>query len=396
MYRALSEQEVVAYVREIPNLFPAGAILTSREIGDGNLNLVFHVKDEGPEGKSVIIKQALPYIRVVQDWPLTLDRARIECEVLKEEDRLDPGRVPMVYHYDADLALFVMEDLSDYTIMRKGLVARQMYPSFPKHIGHFLARTLFSNSDYGLDAGAKKAMAVRYTNPELCKITEDVIFTDPYCDSPRNNYNPLIEAEALALRHDVELKLEVAKLKEKFLTHGQALIHGDLHTGSIMVTESDTKVIDPEFAYYGPMGFDIGAVFANLLLNYAAQNGHTRDLIERKNYQQYLLKVIRESWEAFENEFRSLWLTKATDPTAMTPGYLDYYINQVLQDTLGFTGCKMIRRIVGIAHVSDIESIPDQELKAEAEKLALEIARRLIIGREQAKSIEGLIRAVEA
>ena len=56
------------------------------------------------------------------------------------------------------------------------------------------------------------------------------------------------------------MKLEVAKLKEGFLTHAQALIHGDLHTGSIMVTEEDTKVIDPEFAFYGPIGFDIGAV----------------------------------------------------------------------------------------------------------------------------------------
>ena len=42
----------------------------------------------------------------------------------------------------------------------------------------------------------------------------------------------------------------------------EALIHGDLHTGSIMVTESETRVIDPEFAFYGPMGFDVGAVSA--------------------------------------------------------------------------------------------------------------------------------------
>ncbi len=47
----------------------------------------------------------------------------------------------------------------------------------------------------------------------------------------------------------------------------QALIHGDLHTGSIMVNEQDTKVIDPEFAFYGPMGFDVGTLLANLLLN---------------------------------------------------------------------------------------------------------------------------------
>src|SRR5690606_32450588 len=116
-------------------------------------------------------------------------------------------------------------------------------------------------------AEEKKALNVRFSNPELCKLTENVVFTDPYQDLPHNRYNPLIKAEASALWVDAELKLEVAKLKEKFLTHAQALIHGDFHTGSIFVTEEDTKVIDPEFAFYGPMGFDIGALYANLLLN---------------------------------------------------------------------------------------------------------------------------------
>lgn len=394
MYRTLTEQEAVSYVQALPGLFDADAVLTSREIGDGNLNMVFHVRQEGPSGKSVIIKQALPYIRVVESWALTLDRARIEVEALREENKLDPGRVPEVYHYDEELALFVMEDLSDYVIMRKGLVERKQYPSFAQHIGQFMARTLFGTSDYALTAAEKKAKAVQFTNPELCKITEDVVFTDPYCDSPRNRWNPLIEAEARALAADDELKLEVAKLKERFLTHGQALVHGDLHTGSIMVTEADTKVIDPEFAYYGPIGFDVGAVFANLLLNYAAQLGHAPDEAARRAYQQYLLDTVKQAWIAFEQEFRSLWGARAIEPTAAAAGYLDYYIQQILQDTAGFAGCKMARRIVGIAHVYDIESIEDDQARAEAERLALQIARRLIMGRHAIVSIDDVIRLV--
>jgi 5-methylthioribose kinase len=34
--------------------------------------------------------------------------------------------------------------------------------------------------------------------------------------------------------------------KYQFLTDAQALIHGDLHTGSIMLTTADTRVIDPQ------------------------------------------------------------------------------------------------------------------------------------------------------
>jgi 5-methylthioribose kinase len=44
------------------------------------------------------------------------------------------------------------------------------------------------------------------------------------------------------------------------VSSAEALIHGDLHTGSVMVTREETRVIDPEFAFYGPMDFDVGAV----------------------------------------------------------------------------------------------------------------------------------------
>jgi len=51
---------------------------------------------------------------------------------------------------------------------------------------------------------------------------------------------------------DAPLKLAAARYGQKFLNQPEALIHGDLHSGSVMVTESDTRVIDPEFAFYGP------------------------------------------------------------------------------------------------------------------------------------------------
>ena len=60
-------------------------------------------------------------------------------------------------------------------------------------------------------------------------------------------------------------------------------MHGDLHTGSIMASQpdeygqADIRVIDPEFAFFGPMGFDIGLFIANLFLNAAAQHAHAKD-----------------------------------------------------------------------------------------------------------------------
>ena len=73
------------------------------EVGDGNLNLVFIV--EGAAG-SVIVKQALPYVRLVgESWPLPLKRAYFEYHALTRQAARDPGRVPAIHHYDEDQAL---------------------------------------------------------------------------------------------------------------------------------------------------------------------------------------------------------------------------------------------------------------------------------------------------
>jgi len=394
-YHPLTEQEAIDMARSLPDFFAPDAQLISREIGDGNLNLVFHIKDTA-SGKGLILKQALPYAKVVgESWPLTLDRARIESEALIIQGRLAPGLVPQVYHYDQELALTIMEDLSDHTIMRRGLMSGDHYPRFAEDISDFMSATLFYTSDLGMNQQEKKRLAGSFINPELCKITEDLIFDDPYTDSPNNNCEAAIADEAKALQTDEELHFEVALLRQKFLTEGQALLHGDLHTGSIFVTAESTKVIDPEFAYFGPMGYDVGAVISNLLLNYAGQEQWSSDEA-RERYRSYLLQTVIDVWEQFERKFRKLWEEHGVDRLANTAaGYKDYYMKRLLQDTIGYTGCKMVRRIVGLSHVIDIDSITDDAKRERAQRMALAIGKQFIKSNRQAGSIHHLVDIVK-
>ncbi|MBO7746468.1 S-methyl-5-thioribose kinase [Paenibacillus sp. MWE-103] len=386
-YETLNEYRALMYARKLKDMFGKNAQLVCREIGDGNLNLVFQITDK-LSGTSIIVKQALTYARVVgESWPLTLDRARIESQALIIQHSICPGFVPKVYHYDPIMAVTVMEDLSNYLIMRKGLAARKRYPHFARHLGVYLARTLYLTSDFALPSQVKKKKAAQFTNPEMCKISEDLIFTDPYFNSETNQFNPLAAERIEEIWNNNPLKLEVAKLKAGFLTHAEALIHGDLHTGSIMVSEEGTKVIDPEFSFYGPVGFDIGVVFGNLLLSFVSHGGHTQDAPER-NYQAYLLATIEQIWGYFEQTFRELWEKESKERMTIVPGLLDSYLLHVLEDCAGYAGCEMIRRIIGLAHVSDLESIADPNLRAEGEKLALSIGQKLVLERRQIQDIK--------
>jgi 5-methylthioribose kinase len=392
-YHPLTIDEAVSLARSIPGHFPADAKLACKEIGDGNLNLVFHITDLSGSDKSIIIKQALPYAKVVgESWPLSLDRARIEREALQLQYSLCPGLVPEVYAFDDHLSITVMEDLSDHVIMRKGLIEGVSYPLFAGHIGEFLARTLFYTSDLAMGPQDKKEQVKKFINPDLCKITEDLIFEDPYKLSDNNNYPAYLEDEARDLRENAALHLEVALLREAFLTRTEALLHGDLHTGSIFATPESTKVIDPEFAYYGPMGFDIGAIIANLLLNYAAQPGWTKDEAPRRDTEQRLLQTVSDIWQEFEARFRKLWNEEARDPMSGAPGYQDVYIAKVLRDTAGFAGCKIIRRIVGLSHVADIDTISDEQIRETAQRKALAIGKLLVLNHRSIQTGNDIVR----
>jgi 5-methylthioribose kinase len=117
-YRTLTEETVIQIIEPL-QYFTGQGELTVREIGDGNLNLVFHLVEQ-ESGKSLIVKQALPYAKVVgESWPLSLDRARIESEALKKAAEFVPDLVPKVLYSDDTLAVTVMEDLSDHRFCAK-------------------------------------------------------------------------------------------------------------------------------------------------------------------------------------------------------------------------------------------------------------------------------------
>lgn len=398
-YHPFDPVSILDYVKQRPELsaiFRSDEDLVADEVGDGNLNLVFKVWARADPERTVVVKQALPYLRLVGgDWPLPVDRARIESEALKIEYDLVPAHTPQVYFYDPEMYLFAMQNLNHHVIMRKGLSEGIKYPRFAEHIGLFLAKTLGMTSDLVLDYRTKKDMVRRFINPELCKITEDLVFTEPYRRTARNAYHAELEPQVLALQADEALRVEVAQMKEKFMTQAQALVHGDLHTGSIMINQQETVVIDPEFAFYGPMGFDLGAVVGNLLLNYAAHEVRTPDPETRADFRAYLTGTIIDLWHVFTREFqRHVWAQ--VDPINLPRGYQENYMLRLLHDAAGMGACKMMRRVIGLAGVADIRGIEDPHDRTIAASLALNIAQALIFERESLRTIEDLVEIATA
>ena len=409
-YRVLDPKSLLAWVAGLSGV---RALLGGRpedwqvrEVGDGNLNLVFIV--DGPDG-SVCVKQALPYVRVAgPSWPMSIERAFFEHSYYGAVAPFVGELIPKVYHYDSELYCTVMERLSPHIILRHGLIAGRRYPNLARDLGEYVARSCYFTSDFAWPFERKMdGIALFAGNKALVRITVDLIFRDPYLASERNRHtSPQLDAVVRDLRRDGPLKVAAARFGQKFLGQSQALIHGDLHSGSVMVTEGDSRIIDPEFAFYGPIGFDLGAFFGNLLLSWYSQPGHATPGDDRIAYQAWILEQAKVFWNTFRRRFVALWTEHANGdvyPAAMFFGAGDAaalesarreFLDSLFADMLGFGACKMIRRILGFAHVIDFDRIEDQALRGRCEAAALAMAQLLLTHPEQFQTVDDVIDAV--
>lgn len=377
-YFLMKPEDVILYLKEKTTLFDGSENLTCKEIGDGNLNYVFHVTD-AHTNRSVIVKQAGETARISDEFRLSTDRIRIETDVLILQGKLAPGLVPEIYFFDPQMNCCVMEDLSDHEILRSALLKHQTFPQFADDITTFMVQTLLMTSDVVMEHKEKKAQMRQYVNPELCEITEDLVYSEPFNDYHHRNelFPPNQDWIIREIYQDDALRLEAAKLKFEFMTHSQALIHGDLHTGSIFIQPNSTKVIDPEFAFYGPIGYDVGNVIANMMFAWA--NGHASG---NTAFTQWVEDTIGQIVELFKQKFSQTWDEHVRDVMAKEPGFKAWYLQTVLKDTAAVTGLELARRIIGLAKVKDITSIADEQKRVRAERICLSASKEFILRRD--------------
>lgn len=380
-----TEKDVIDYIKETTDLFDKDAKLQSEEIGDGNINYIYKVWDEN--GKSVVVKQADELLRTSQR-PLDVDRNRIEAEVLELQGKLSGGMTPTLYKYDSNVNCIVMEDISRFDNLRQALLERRIFPKFAEQISTFMVKTLLNTTDLVLNPDDKKDNVRKYINKDLCEISEDLVFTEPYNDYKGRN---IVLDENLSfvkenVYDDKDLNLEAAKLKDRFKNYSQALIHGDLHSGSIFITEDELKVIDPEFAFYGPMGYDVGNVIGNLF--FSLTNAYVTEDIEDekiKDFIEFLEGSIKDIYDLFIKKFKEEYKKNVTDPLSKTDEFLEWYLSEVLSDTAGVAGLEIMRRVVGDSKVIEITSIKDIEKRVKLERILILTSKDFILNREKIK-----------
>lgn len=386
----MSTEDVKRYAVEVLHKFEPDEETECIEIGDGNINYVFKIWSKR-DGHSVIVKQADKLLRS-SGRPLDIYRNKIEANILQLEGQLAPGYVPEVYYYDETMAATSMEDVSAFKNLRKELAANRVYPHLAENISTFMVDTLLPTTDLVLDRAEKKQRVKFYTNPELCEITEDLVLTEPYDDFRGRNI--ITEGNEAFVREflyeDQQLHAEVGKLRERFMNNAQALIHGDLHSGSIFANEEGIRVLDPEFAFYGPMGYDIGNVIGNLFFSWANK---AFTMPEETDAIQALERTIRDTCDLTMRKLAEKYDQLVTFSLYRAPAFRKAYLDSVWADSLGYAGTEIIRRTVGDSKVMEVSSVTDPALRIPMERALVKLGITLIKQRKALRNGDEVVGA---
>ncbi|MBQ7896137.1 MAG: S-methyl-5-thioribose kinase [Oscillospiraceae bacterium] len=387
----MNTEDVKDYAVKRLQYFSAEEKIDCTEIGDGNINYVFRVFSL-VDGHSVVIKQADKFLRS-SGRPLDTYRNKIEANILRIQGELAPGFVPKVYYYDDIMCAVAMEDISDYKNLRKELAAGKIFPQLAQQLSDFIAAVLLPSTDLIMDRAEKKKNSAFFTNTELCDITEDLVLTEPYYNYKNRNiiFPGNEDFVRTHLYEDEELHFYVAKLRNKFMNNTQALIHGDLHTGSIFANKYGIKVIDPEFAFYGPMGYDIGNVIGNLFFAYINKLYTEPD---NTAFLDYISKAISDYYDLTFSKLSEKYDELVSFPLYKNSLFKEEYLREVMADSLGYAGTEMIRRTVGDSKVFEVSSILDPDIRINIERRLITLGIELIKRAESIKSGSALLELV--
>ena len=327
--KSLSTDEVPGYLADRPVLreLVDPATLTVSEVGDGNLNLVFVCADAA--GRRLVLKQALPYVRLVgPEWPMTEERATREAAALRAHGALSDN-VCRLIGFDAERYVLALEDLSDHEVFRGRLNAGGPHAGVAELLADYVADIAFGTSFLALGEEEFRRRAAAAVNPELCAITEDLILTEPYLGAERNSVRPSAAAAVQRLQADRQWVDAAMAVKHRFLTTQEALLHGDLHTGSVFVRGSagaadfSVKAFDAEFACYGPDGFDVGLLWANMLFA-----GVRAAVLGEPDRARSLVETVPQSWERFRSRLTGHWPTRHS-PAKYPDSYLTWWLGWI-------------------------------------------------------------------
>jgi 5-methylthioribose kinase len=237
--------------------------------GDGNINWVRRVR--AADGRSWVVKQARSSLERFPAYKVDSARMIYEAryfEVVRARVPAQVGVPPQILHFDDTNRVLVMEDLGDAERLDGLLTDGRAEPATLEALGAFLGAVHVATRS---DAAS---LSARFENDEMRALHGEHIFRLPY---QPNDFpiEPRLRALADAVLARPGLRARIAELRARYYDTCDALVHGDVQPGNVLVQGASPRLLDAEIAHVGDPAFDLGQAFAHIHV----QRVHARDLV---------------------------------------------------------------------------------------------------------------------
>jgi 5-methylthioribose kinase len=258
----LTDETLPDYLRELGLAQPRETVRVE-PAGDGNINWVRRATLLGPPARSYVLKQARPALERFPQYQAPTERLVCEARWLERVRPLDAeGICPRVHRFDERNRVLVLEDLGRAERLDAALARGADVSAALIRLARFLGRVHCATR-------GDDSLAADFANDAMQRLHGDHIFALPY--QPNDFPLPPRTAERAAqLREDAGLCRAAAGAYARYLERREALVHGDVQAGNVLLPAGGVKLLDAEIAHAGDPAFDAGMLIAHALLPGAA------------------------------------------------------------------------------------------------------------------------------
>ncbi|MGI6108596.1 MAG: phosphotransferase [Eubacteriaceae bacterium] len=407
-YLEITRENVTDYVKSRIDYFAPDAQLSvyefgenEEEDGDGFVNFVYRVWDQN--GKSLIVKQAKQFLKKINPGtnPMKQDRNLTEACIMEIKGAIVPQYIPEIYDVDKKNHVYICEDCSNLRILRFEMMRGMQFPNFPEQIGEFLAKTNFYTSEIYMDAVEHRKLQAAFLNPSMRLIFEIGLFLRE--ESAFNEKRPVppdIDPARIEINEipwqDENFRTQMLRLRQLHMKKAECLVHGDLHTSNILISQDEMKIIDQEYTYMGLASCDTGYLMGSLLYEYIRwfyMPDHTEEYCARMR--QSVLSYMRGMIESYIRIYAECWDRDAKPMYRPHVQYRDQLMKDFMHEVCGASGAQVISRVGSFVPLPDFDTIASEQDRTDACRIAMWTAKYLIINWEKCDNIDIFMDMVE-
>jgi 5-methylthioribose kinase len=265
----LTEETVIDYLKD-KSLFAQDEEIRVEILTGGVSNTVLAISTTN---RHLVLKQALPALKVAELWEADPRRAIVEADALDLLHSLNPEIVPKLVFVDPIRFVVIMERVPLSSRVWKSDLLEGIYRP---QVAHTLGKTLSQWHNYG----ASNPVARK-------KFMEDTLFDQLRIDP----FYRFVAAKNAKLQDSIQHL--IAELESDKST----IVHGDFSPKNFMVTEDDhVYILDFEVMHVGNPVFDLAFILAHLLCKFI-HAPNAKEAAELSNIAKTFLNAYQEQTE---------------------------------------------------------------------------------------------------